>query len=155
MTRDLLDIGEVARCSGLPVSTLHTWERHGILVPAARAGLRRQYEPEVLGTIALVVVGQRSGFTLDEIAELLRAGLQSDQFRTVLGTRLGQLRERRTALDAAIAGLEHALECDEPDPLACPRFLAQLADVLPVDRRRAPGRDGARRISAGDGTEWA
>jgi DNA-binding transcriptional MerR regulator len=128
---DLLDIAEVARRSGLSIGTLHTWERHGVIAPAARSGLRRQYEPEVLTTIALAVVGQRSGFTLAEIAELLRAGLRSDTFRVALAARLEQLRQRRAELDAAIVGLEHALTCEEPDPLCCPTFVAQLADVLP------------------------
>jgi DNA-binding transcriptional MerR regulator len=48
MGSDLLDIGEVRSHTGLPASTLHYYERHGLVRSVERAGLRRQYEP---GTI--------------------------------------------------------------------------------------------------------
>lgn len=132
MTADLLDIGEVVRMSGIPVSTLHVWERNGLLRPADRVGLRRQYEQGVLTRIAFIVVSQRAGFTLAEIAELLA----DESFRNgkqPLVTKLEELREHRRALDAAIRGLEHALACPHETLTDCANFQRLLSSVLPVD----------------------
>lgn len=128
-----LDIGEVVRRSGLPTSTLHLWERHGLIEPTGRSGLRRIYRPEVLETISIIVQCQRAGFTLAEIGALL----EPDAFATgkhQLEAKLAELRERRQQLDAAITGLEHALACTAPSPLECATFTSRLLDVLPVNR---------------------
>ena len=130
-----LDIGEIIRRSGVPATTLHVWERAGLLHPIERRGLRRQYGNDVLETIAVIVVGQRAGFTLDEIRRLL----EPDAFasgKQLLVDKLAELERERSIIDTAIDGLRHALDCDEPSPLACPRFHEQLADVLPVERPR-------------------
>lgn len=133
---DLLDIGQVVERTGVPVSTLHVWEKHGLIEPAGRAGLRRQFDPSVLTQIALIVIGQRNGFTLAEMGELLapKAGVHR---RAAFEDKLVELRARRAELDAAIESLEHAIDCPHPDALACPDFLAVIDAVLPVDRGRA------------------
>lgn len=126
------DIGDVVERSGVPVTTLHVWEREGLITPVGRAGLRRQYGPDVFDRIALVVVSQRSGFTLAEIRELLdpRSWAEGKQ---ALESKLDELRRRRDELDRAIDSIEHAIDCPHPSPLDCPTFLESLGDVLPVD----------------------
>ena len=126
----LLDIGDVVARTGVPVSTLHVWERHGLLTPAGRVGLRRQYEPNVIEQVAVIVLCQRTGFSLAEIAELTRPGAFADG-KHGLHDKLVELREQRAVLDAAISSLEHALACPEPEPLQCERFRSQLEAVLP------------------------
>ena len=130
----LLDIGDVVLRSGLPVSTLHLWERKGLLTPAGRAGLRRQYDRYVLERIATIVLFKRGGFSLAEIARLLQPGAFADG-KDMLVDKLSELRLHRHELDAAIAGLEHALACTEESPLACSRFHAMVGDVLPITDR--------------------
>lgn len=132
----LLDIGEVVERTGVPVSTLHVWEKHGLIEPAGRSGLRRQFEPMVVTQIALIVVGQRSGFTLAEMGELLTPKAAAHR-RSAYEEKLVELRARRAELDTAIESLEHAIVCPQPDALACPDFLRILDDVLPVERSRA------------------
>ena len=129
-----LDIGDVVAQSGIPVSTLHVWERHGLIEPIGRAGLRRQYSPDVLGRIAMIVTAQRSSFTLDEIAQLLGPDAFPDG-RAMFESKLDELRARRALLDRAIESLEHAVDCQHQQPSDCPTFQAFLANVLPVDRR--------------------
>jgi DNA-binding transcriptional MerR regulator len=141
-----LDIGEVVEQTGVPVTTLHLWERRGLLTPTGRVGLRRQYDPAVIRTIAVIVVAQQSGFSLDEIAGLLEPGAFSDG-KELLQRKLTELQARRDDLDRAIAGLEHALACTHPSPLDCPNFGAHLSDVLPRtpranDTDRVPGPRG-------------
>lgn len=131
-----IDIGDVSRLSGLPASTLHVWEREGLLEPVARAGLRRQYEPGVLERLATIVLLQRGGFSLAEIRELLESD-RSVATKRRFAAKLAELRDRRTQLDTAIEGLEHALACAEPVPTRCPEFLSMIRGVLPVAVRSA------------------
>jgi DNA-binding transcriptional MerR regulator len=126
-----MDIGEVVARSGVPVSTLHVWERHGLISPAGRSGLRRQYPPSVLRVLAVIVVCQRAGFTLEEVRSILRPGAFDDG-KDLLRAKLDELLERRRNLDGAIEGLRHAMACTEPSPLNCSKFLAELDGVLPV-----------------------
>lgn len=125
-----LDIGEVVERSGVPVTTLHVWERRGLVEPVGRVGLRRQYAADVLDRIAVIVVCQRSGFSLGEIDVLLRPDA-FDEGKEPLVTKLGELRRRRAELDAAIESLEHAIDCPHGHPLDCPTFREGLALVLP------------------------
>ena len=129
-----LDIGDVVRLTGIPVTTLHVWERRGLIEPVGRCGLRRQYRSDVLRRIAVIVVCQRSGFTLVDIATLLAPGAFDDG-KDLLEAKLAELRQRRRDLDQAIDGIEHALSCEHPSPLDCPGFHRELNGVLPVDRR--------------------
>lgn len=130
------DIGEVVDRTGVPTTTLHVWEREGLITPVGRTGLRRQYGPEIFDRIALIVISQRSGFTLAEIAGLLDPATWRDG-KGALEAKLDELKERRRELDRAITGLEHALACRHPSPLECPDFTAGLQDVLPVGQRQS------------------
>lgn len=53
-----LDIGEVARLSGVVPSTLRFYEKKGLIRPLGRNGLRRQYHENVLNTLQLIALGQ-------------------------------------------------------------------------------------------------
>jgi DNA-binding transcriptional MerR regulator len=129
----MIDIGDVVKQSGVPTSTLHLWEREGLISPVGRAGLRRQYDEAVLQRLAIIVVAQRSGFSLNEIRSLLTTS-GSPAGRQLLVHKLDNLRTRRAQLDTAIESLEHALACTAPSPIECPTFLNQLDDVLPLQR---------------------
>lgn len=132
-TNSVLDIGEVVQASGLPVSTLHFWERHGLISPTERRGLRRQYDPEILDRIAVIVLFQQGGFTLAEIAGLLSPGA-FEQGKGQLAEKLDRLRHQRSQLEAAISGLEHALACPESSPLECDDFRSMADAALPAGR---------------------
>lgn len=134
MSRDrLLDIGAVIDASGVPASTLHVWERAGLIAPACRSGLRRQYHPDVLERISLIVLSKRAGFSLPETSALLTAGAFADG-KVMLKTKLEELCRKRAELDVAIATLEHAIACPAPSPIECEHFRAIVPTVLPVDR---------------------
>lgn len=128
---DTLDIGDVIERSGVPASTLHVWERAGVIHPVGRDGLRRQYAPSVLEKIAVIVVCQRSGFTLAEIGQIMEAGAFSDGKR-ILADKLAELERQQRLLNAAIDGLRHAIACDAPSPMECDSFRRHLAGVLPL-----------------------
>lgn len=131
MTTDTLDIGEVIERSGIPASTLHVWERADVIHPVGRHGLRRQYAPGVLDEIAVVVVCQRSGFSLAEIARMMRPDAFADG-KQLLVDKLTELEQQQALLGAAIDGLRHAMACQAPSPMECDGFRRHLDGVLPV-----------------------
>ena len=63
-----LDIAEVAQRSGVPASALRFYEEKGLIRSIGRRGLRRLFDPGVIEQLALIALGQASGFSLDEIA---------------------------------------------------------------------------------------
>ena len=133
-----LDIGEVVRRTGVPATKLHVWESRGLIEPVGRCGLRRQYGPDILNRIAVIVVCQRSGFSLADIAKVLAPGA-FDEGKGLLEEKLTELQQRRDDLDRAIDGIQHALTCRHRSPLDCPDFHEELAGVLPVARSVDPG----------------
>lgn len=122
----LLDIGVLARSSGLPTSTLRYYEERGLIASVARNGLRRQYREETLDQLALIALGKSAGFSLDEISGMFDKNRQPDLPRP-------SLRERADELDAQIRRmttlsklLRHVAECPAPAHMACPRFRTLL-----------------------------
>ena len=70
---DLLSVGEVARRSGVAISTLHFYETEGLIRSVRNAGNHRRYYRGELRRIAVIKVAQRSGVPLKEIARALAA----------------------------------------------------------------------------------
>ena len=66
-----LTVGQVSRRSGLPVSTLHFYERKGLIASARNAANHRVYRREVLRRVAVIKVAQSLGIPLAEIAQAL------------------------------------------------------------------------------------
>ncbi len=132
-TSESLDIGVVVQETGLPTTTLHLWERKGLIHPTGRVGLRRQYHPEVLDRIAIIVLLQRSRFSHAEITALL-ADDAFDDGKELLRSKLVTLTQLRDDVSLAIDGLQHALDCPNQNPFECEGFRAHLDGVLPTDR---------------------
>jgi DNA-binding transcriptional MerR regulator len=127
-TTNPVDIGEVIERTGLPASTLHLWERRGLIASRGRIGLRRQYQPDIFDRLAFIVLCQRGHFTLDTIVELIADMEVGKKGR--LEEQLDRLVVQRSQLDAAIASLEHAIHCPEPLPYECPGLQAKLAGTF-------------------------
>ncbi len=77
MPKTHLTVGEVARRSGLPVSTLHFYERQGLIASERTAANHRVFRREVLRRVAVIKVAQGVGLPLAEIAAAL-SGLPRD-----------------------------------------------------------------------------
>jgi DNA-binding transcriptional MerR regulator len=124
-----VDIGEVTRRTGLSNATLHYYERLGLVSPIGRNGLRRQYDDSVVELLAVVILCQRSGFTLVEIAELV-TGAESAAWRPLVTSKIAELDSRIAELERARTGLRHALECPSVDIMRCEHFRETLDQVL-------------------------
>ncbi len=68
-----LTVGEVARRSGVAVSTLHYYEAEGLIRSWRNEGNQRRYAREVLRRVAVIKVAQRSGISLAAIRRALES----------------------------------------------------------------------------------
>lgn len=66
-----LTVGEVARRSGVAVSTLHFYEAKGLIAGRRTAGNQRRYPRAVLRRVAIIRIAQRAGIPLATIGEAL------------------------------------------------------------------------------------
>ena len=67
-----LTVGEVARRSGIAVSTLHFYESKGLIRSWRTHGNQRRYAREVLRRVAIIRVAQRTGMELEAIRNALK-----------------------------------------------------------------------------------
>ncbi|MDD1961809.1 MAG: helix-turn-helix domain-containing protein [Pseudomonas capeferrum] len=114
-----MDIADVAKRTGVPASTLRYYEKKGLLTSLAGRGQRRQFAADIADRLALIALGQASGFSLDEIGAML-VDLQVD--RQMLIAKADEIDTRVKRLQAMSKGLRHAAQCPEVDHLACPKF---------------------------------
>ena len=68
-----LTVGEVAKRSGVAVSTLHFYESKGLIRSWRTSGNQRRYAREVLRRVALIKVAQRTGISLAAIRKALKS----------------------------------------------------------------------------------
>ena len=68
-----LTVGEVAKRSGVAVSTLHFYESKGLIRSWRTSGNQRRYAREVLRRVALIKVAQRTGISLVAIRKALKS----------------------------------------------------------------------------------
>ncbi|MGN8077694.1 redox-sensitive transcriptional activator SoxR [Variovorax sp. 22077] len=109
-----LTVGEVARRSGVTVSTLHFYEAQGLIGSTRTAGNQRRYPRTVLRRVAFVRVAQRVGISLAEIGAALATlpdsaaptredwARLSASWRADLDERLAQLQKLRDTLDDCV-----------------------------------------------------
>ena len=142
--RASLDIGEVAARSGLAASALRFYEREQIIVSVDRKGLRRQFRPDVLTTLAVVSMCRQAGFTLDEIKALLATGGRP-AWKAFAAAKRDELRAQSARLSVVADQLDHALRCPSRSVFDCEHFRAAFDETLPPPHR------GGRRTAAAHG----
>lgn len=102
-----MTIGQLASAGGVGVETVRYYQRRALLdTPERGGGLGggiRRYDGEALRRLRFVRAGQAAGFTLEQIAELLRLDAGEDRARA-----RALAEERIAALDAKIAELQGA-----------------------------------------------
>ena len=106
MTDAGLRTSALADAAGVNIQTLRYYERRGLLLAPRRSlGGHRLYPEEAVTTVRVIKAAQRLGFTLTEVADLLRACGHGDDV-----ARDGQLRQRAVAklaeLDRKISDLQ-------------------------------------------------
>jgi DNA-binding transcriptional MerR regulator len=137
-----LDIGEVARRTGLPASTLRFYEDKGLIAPIGRNGLRRVFDAGVLERLALVAMGRTAGFSLDEIARMFAPDGRPRIDRRALAGKADELDATIARLRVLRDGLRHAAACPARSHMECPTFRRILAKAGSAPRA---GRTSRRR----------
>ncbi|WP_219825475.1 MerR family transcriptional regulator [Nonomuraea typhae] len=135
--RALVPIREVADGFAIPISTLHYWERQGLLTPDRRGGQRR-YDAGQLRRIALIQLWRETGMlSIADITAIL-TGRDAGGWRDTVSGRIEAIGEQIERLDAARTYLSHLLTCTHEPLEACPTFRA-MADArarsFPASRR--------------------
>ncbi|MEQ9363635.1 MAG: helix-turn-helix domain-containing protein [Leptospirales bacterium] len=142
-----LDIGEVAKVSGLPASTLRFYEEQGLIKSTGRNGLRRLFDADILDRLSLIALGRYAGFSLEELALMFSPDGRVRIERSRLSHKADELDATIEKLIAMRNGLRHAAKCPEPNHLECPKF-RRLIRVAGQNQRK-DRRRGRRRLRRG------
>lgn len=124
-----LDIGEVAARSGIKPSALRYYEEAGLIRSVTRHGLRRQFPPEVLLQLKLILLGKNAGFSLDEIGAMFGRDGLPDLQRSAFTDKADAIDRQIAELQALSETLRHIAHCPAPSHLECPSFRTLLARV--------------------------
>lgn len=130
-----MDIGQVARASGVPASTLRFYEEKGLIASTGRSGLRRTFDPRVLARLALITLGRAAGFSLDEIARTFMPDGRPKIDRQMLAGKADELDRTIRRLSAMRDGLRHAAACPARSHLECPTFRRLMSAAVSGTRK--------------------
>lgn len=130
-----LDIGDVAKKSGLSVSTLRFYEEKGLIHSVGRNGLRRLFAGHVLEQLEFIALGRYAGFSLEEIAAMFSSNGAYRVDRKLLMEKADELDKNIKKLTAIRDGLRHAATCSAPTHSECPKF-QKLLRVAGKTKRR-------------------
>jgi MerR family redox-sensitive transcriptional activator SoxR len=112
----MLNIGEVARRSGVAASALRFYEERGLIASERAGSGHRRFHRSALRRIAFIVFAQRIGLTLEEVGAEL-AKLPSDRIPTrgdwarLSGKWTKRIDERIAELQRLRAGLTKCIGC--------------------------------------------
>lgn len=107
-------VGKVAERSGVSVSTLHFYERKGLIKSDRNAGNQRRYRQDILRRVSVIKAAQKLGISLVEIEQAFmalpnsRTPTQEDwealsaQWQQSLDARIAALTKLRDSLDGCI-----------------------------------------------------
>jgi MerR family copper efflux transcriptional regulator len=137
-----LSIGKLAAAAGVGIDTVRFYERAGLLrKPSRTASGYRMYAQEDIARLQFVRRAKALGFSLDEIAELLRlndGGGRRAAVRSLAGQRLAEIEQKLAELTRMRDTLRHLVhQCHGDGALAgCP-IIDAVVDPKPRARRAA------------------
>ena len=136
MTQESFTIGVLAKRAGVNVETIRFYQRRGLLPAPDRplTGIRRYAESDVQ-RIRFIKQGQKLGFSLDELVELLSLedGQHCREARDVALKKLASIRERIQGLRAMESALSALVDsCLQGEGAThCPMILALMNTSQP------------------------
>ncbi|MCE9683347.1 Hg(II)-responsive transcriptional regulator [Halomonas alkalisoli] len=137
---DTMTIGGLAKAVGVNVETIRYYQRRGLLVePERPSGGIRRYGTADVARLTFVKTGQRLGFSLDEITELLRLedGTHCQEASTLAEHKLRDVREKIAGLQRIEQTLAELVQaCHEREgSITCP-LIASLHEGLINGKQR-------------------
>lgn len=131
MTSESFTIGMLAKRASVNVETIRFYQRRGLLVEPAKPlqGVRR-YTDRDAQRVRFIKQGQKLGFSLDELTELLSLedGQHCREARDIAMKKLASIRERIEGLRTMERALSDLVEsCSQnTGAVSCPIILAFL-----------------------------
>jgi MerR family mercuric resistance operon transcriptional regulator len=125
MTQKSFTIGALANKAGVNVETIRFYQRRGLLVEPVKPlkGIRHYAERDVQ-RVHFIKEGQKLGFSLDEVAELLslEEGRHCQEAKEIALKKLVLIHERIEGLRMMEAALSQLVESctDNTDSVSCP-----------------------------------
>lgn len=128
MNSSTFTIGRLAQNAGVGVETVRYYQRRKLLPVPQASGAVRRYPPALVERIRFIKRAQALGFSLDEIAELLRLhdgsnrGSNRISIRKIAALRLNQIETKLADLARMRQVLRHLVaECEHAGAeQACP-----------------------------------
>ncbi len=136
-----LTIGAFAAAAGVNVETIRFYQRKGLLPEPGRSyGSIRRYGPSDVARVRFVKSAQRLGFSLEEVAALLRLedGTHCDEARVMAEQKLDDVRSKLRDLRRMESVLKTLVAdcCASSGRVACP-LIAALHSARPATAQRA------------------
>jgi len=140
MTTKKLQIGEAAEITGVPPKTLRYYEDIGLVHPGRTDSGYRQYDDEAIERVRFILKAKLLGFTLDEIADVLRLRDEEtepcDHVSALIDTRLSDIEARITKLAELKIELEYVRDSNKGAPAGpCRGTVCHLIEEAPVGFR--------------------
>ena len=121
---ETMTIGRLARAAGVGVETIRYYQQRDLLPVPSTSGAYRHYPVELTARIRFIKRAQELGFSLNEIAELLRLedGADRSSIRRIASDRLDQIVQKLADLKRMQKALNHLItQCEHTQAnLPCP-----------------------------------
>lgn len=131
----VIDISQLSKTTGIPASTLRYYEEKQLIRSVGRNGLKRLFDSYVFEQLEFIALGQRAGFSLEDIQSMLTTKGRFEVNREKLREQADAIGQHVKQLTAIQRCLEHAAMCSAQRHSECPKFQKLL---------RIAGKDQAR-----------
>ena len=137
----VIDISTLSKKSGVPASTLRFYEEKNLIRSIGRHGLKRLFDTHVLEQLEFIALGQRAGFQLEDIRQMLTCKGQYEINRDKLTEKAQEIAQHVKQLIAIQRCLEHAARCSAEKHSECPKFQRLLRVAGKAQAKgKAPGK---------------
>ncbi len=143
-----MKIGELAKRSGLAPSTIRFYESKGLLNAVSRqANGYREYPLEAVAVLSIIANAQHTGFTLDEIRQILPEDItqwQHDELLVALRKKIQDIESMEVRLAQNKAHLQSLIQLIDakPDDMACADNAVRVMDRMGIASGKKAGRGG-------------
>lgn len=138
-----MKIGELAQRTGLTASAIRFYESKGLLNAVSRqANGYRDYPLEAVAVLSIIVNARQTGFTLDEIKQVLPEEFSTwrhDELLGILNKKIGDIEAMEVRLAQSKAQLRALIQMIDakPEGMACEDNAMRVMDRfgIPVSKK--------------------
>jgi len=133
-----MNIGELAKRTGLSASAIRFYESKGLLNAVARqSNGYREYPPQAVAVLSIIVQAQQTGFSLDEIKQAMPEDVtnwQHEQLLTALRAKIGDIEAMEAHLAQNKARLLSLIQLIDakPEGMACQDNAVRVLDSVGI-----------------------